>query len=1369
MITIVPGSITNVQEFGTSTGAISATGVTGSTLYTVLWTSSAGATTITTQTSLSAKSGLRAGRYTVKVTESSSGETASFEYVVSQPLRITAGAKTHVSVYNGSDGAVGPTLVEGGFGSIAYSWTSNATDVSMNTTAGGLTNLRAGDYQITAKDQAGSEASYTYVITQPFVLTPGAVTPVTFFNQSSGAIQATTLVGGSGIYPFITWTNTGLGSTIITNKTLGAQTRLKGGIYKVTIQDSEGNTISHTYTVSQPFHIIPAQIQKVTSFGTATGSFGATVVQGGSGTYTSISWSNSSGATNISSDTTLDAKTSLKAGSYVLTVVDSAPNTVTYTYTILQPIRITAGAITNATPFGTANGIIGTSTVEGGDGDYSILWSSSVGATTITSQTLGFKSNLLAGTYSLRVSDTSKYVETHVFKVLQPIIIIPGAVQDITIRGTSTGIIEQTLVKGGSGSYLIQWVSSSGATAITDQTLKGKFRLAPGTYTITVSDADTSTGYSTSHVYTIVEPETSEPDDAVYTMLVPGGLNVTTDAVINSTLTVLKETYLQGDVGFSGDTGLGGTLHVVGNTTLDKTLNVAGKTNLSDNVIVAAGKTTSLGGTLAVLGGATLNSTLNTSGASSFASTLAVLGAASLNTLNTTGAVSLGGALAVTGSSMLNGNTSVSGSNTLTVGTGLTSLGGGLNVTGTVRTTGATPSMLLQSINIDDAVPYTSYPLAIQRSATSGTVGIGFVVSSAAGTPSASILVTRASSANTVHDLHFCTGSGQTKRMTILGTGNVGIGTDTPTSMLQVTGSSSLNILNTSTLNSASSSLDKVNISGTLNSTGAANFTTLSVTGTLNTSTLNSASSSLNKVNISGTLNSTGVANFTTLSVAGLTSLNTLNAISASFSTLNTSGTVLLSTLNVAGQSSLSSLNATVTRLTTLNTSGTLNVTGGASVSSLNASSTLNVVGGTSLDTLNLSSTLNSAGSVTLRNNLTVEGTTNLGALSFTGVLSAANGFTVSGGAAQFLGSNVYVQGNTVVQGSSTLSLYPLSIVNQNTSGNAGLSFTVNNSEVLPGASIIASRPSSATNAYRMEFNVNNGTTLSRFLTATGSGNVGLGTPAPSERLHVVGNALISNMVFATSADFGDVISRGDINLPGGASLWIGGTPGTINAADQANYVRVHSSSSGSGAFFDWSGNNMNFRNNTSTVMSLTSTGILTAGSVIVAPGYTCRSGTSGAYRTNRYNIDFISGSANLYIDSTNLGSIQSTSDYRIKKEIHPQGSKLDTLLRLRPVTFKIRDFGIFEDSDDLHHGFVAHEVQEAGIPDGANGKKDGVNADGEPEIQNINIVPILSVVTKALQELHGLVVELRDENAMLRSKVDELYADYESRKSFYA
>ena len=83
------------------------------------------------------------------------------------------------------------------------------------------------------------------------------------------------------------------------------------------------------------------------------------------------------------------------------------------------------------------------------------------------------------------------------------------------------------------------------------------------------------------------------------------------------------------------------------------------------------------------------------------------------------------------------------------------------------------------------------------------------------------------------------------------------------------------------------------------------------------------------------------------------------------------------------------------------------------------------------------------------------------------------------------------------------------------------------------------------------------------------------------------------------------------------------------------------------------------------------------------------------------------SGAA-IYAES---GGISSGSDYRMKENIEEITNGIETVKKLKPSKYNIRKSFNPLDDGKKHHGFIAHEVQEA-IPDIGNivsGTKDGM------------------------------------------------------------
>jgi hypothetical protein len=156
--------------------------------------------------------------------------------------------------------------------------------------------------------------------------------------------------------------------------------------------------------------------------------------------------------------------------------------------------------------------------------------------------------------------------------------------------------------------------------------------------------------------------------------------------------------------------------------------------------------------------------------------------------------------------------------------------------------------------------------------------------------------------------------------------------------------------------------------------------------------------------------------------------------------------------------------------------------------------------------------------------------------------------------------------------------------------------------------------------------------------------------------------------------------------------------------------------------------------NRASGLVSLT--GSLNLGGVVnPTTGFQGRAGAGGA-TSNTFNINW-TGSAQLWIDTTNVGTIQiAVSDYRLKKDVTDAPPALDQVLQWRPITSTGKAWGIFPETDHVRHSFLAHEMQEIS-PDCVIGEKDG------EQPQTLDLVPIVVRLTKALQELTARVQAL--------------------------
>jgi hypothetical protein len=443
-------TVGNATIFNTNTGSIDITPAGGVGPYTYVWSNNA-----TTQD----LNNIGAGTYTVNITDAN-GATYTSSYTVSQPAQLTvAGVVNNVTIFGGNNGVVDITPA-GGVGTYTYAWSNTATTQDLN-------GVVAGTYSVTVTDANGATATGTYTVAQPAQLTATAtVGNATIFNTNTGSIDITP-AGGVGPYTYV-WSN---------NATTQDLNNIGAGTYTVNITDANGATYTSSYTVSQPAQLtVSGVVSNVTIFNGNNGAINITAA-GGVGPYTYV-WNNNS---------TVEDRTGLIAGTYSVTVTDANGATATGSYTITQPTQLTvSGIVSNVTIFGGNNGAINI-TAAGGVGPYTYVWNNN--------STVEDRTGLIAGTYSVTITDANNATATATFTVTQPAqLAVTGVVTNVTTYGGNNGTINITAT-GGVGPYTYLWNNNS--------TVEDRTGLIAGTYSVTLTDANNATATAT---FTVTQP-----------------------------------------------------------------------------------------------------------------------------------------------------------------------------------------------------------------------------------------------------------------------------------------------------------------------------------------------------------------------------------------------------------------------------------------------------------------------------------------------------------------------------------------------------------------------------------------------------------------------------------------------------------------------------------------------------------------------------------------------------------------------------------------------------------------------------------------------------------------------------------------------
>jgi large repetitive protein len=415
------------------------------------------------------------------------GPVANYSITVNPTLQTSSILSNYngygVSFAGASNGSINLTVV-GGSGTYTFVWVDAlGNQISTNED---VTNLTAGNYQVTINDGYCTPTVLNFTITEPpeilFESDPLAQINLNCFGDSNGALGV--IITQESVAPYTYQLFNSLGTLVasITNSTdLTPQfTGLVADTYTFTIIDANGGTKSLTgLIVTQPNDmVIVAATTPITCYGANNASITLTVT-GGTGPYTGA-WDNL--ATGLS-------QTNLSAGTYTITVTDSKGCQKPITVVIPEaPVFMVNPIATNITCHGAHDGSIQLNLV-GGQAPLSLTWSdgSTAGLT---------RNNLGPGTYTATISDGTPCFITRTFIIVDPQVLVIGAnvLNATNCTNANSGTIDLN-VSGGVPPFNFVWSNGANTEDLTN--------IIAGNYAVVVTDAN---GCSKSSQYVVTRP-----------------------------------------------------------------------------------------------------------------------------------------------------------------------------------------------------------------------------------------------------------------------------------------------------------------------------------------------------------------------------------------------------------------------------------------------------------------------------------------------------------------------------------------------------------------------------------------------------------------------------------------------------------------------------------------------------------------------------------------------------------------------------------------------------------------------------------------------------------------------------------------------
>lgn len=431
----------NVTCNGSNNGSASVTASGGATPYTYLWSSGGTAST---------ENGLIAGTYFVSVSDSS-GCMAIQSFTITEPAALYSTLSSTGATCSGSNDGTATVSVSGGISPYNYVWSSGG-----NTST--ETGLGSGNYYITITDSNNCSITDSVIILAPSAILLTFTSTPANCNGNNGTAS---ISASGGIIPYsYLWSN---------GQTGASATGLVAGTYDVTVADANNCTATVNISVGNIGGPTVAITGTNSLCAGSCNGFATANISAGVTPYSYL-WDDPSSQTS-------QVASGLCAGTYNVTVIDSAGCSDSSVVIITEPAALALSSTISNPAGGNCNGIA-VVIASGGTSPYSYQWNDT------SNQITSIATGLCAGIYCVAVADSNGCVDTACVTLTDTTSILCNLSVNISSTNDfcskSEGSITVTSANG-TTPYSYQWTG-------TGQTTSAITGLSAGTYSVTVTD-----------------------------------------------------------------------------------------------------------------------------------------------------------------------------------------------------------------------------------------------------------------------------------------------------------------------------------------------------------------------------------------------------------------------------------------------------------------------------------------------------------------------------------------------------------------------------------------------------------------------------------------------------------------------------------------------------------------------------------------------------------------------------------------------------------------------------------------------------------------------------------------------------------------